>query len=73
MNLIKSSDDLITRLYHVLVLRDPEPQGLQFWTNVYTELIANGVSHTESVMKILSDMTTSSEFADLSARIGVNP
>ena len=73
MNLIKSPDDLITRLYHVLVLRDPEPQGLQFWTNVYTELIANGVSHTESVMKILSDMTTSSEFADLSARIGVNP
>lgn len=73
MNLIKLPEDLITRLYNVLVLRDPEPQGLQFWTNVYNELIANGVSHTESVMKILGDMTTSSEFADLSARIGVNP
>lgn len=73
MDLVKSPQELVTRLYNVLVLRDPEPQGLQFWVNVYNELIANGVSHTESVTKILSDMTTSNEFADLAARIGVNP
>lgn len=73
MNLINSPQDLITRLYNVLVLRDPEPQGLQFWTAVYNELVGNGVSHMEATMKILSDMTTSNEFSSLAEKIGVNP
>lgn len=73
MGLVNSPQDLVTRLYQVLVLRDPEPQGLQFWTNVYNELIANGVSHVESTMKILTDMTTSTEFSNLAERLGVNP
>ena len=73
MNLINSPQDLITRLYQVLVLRDPEPQGLQFWTSVYNELVSNGVSHMEATMKILSDMTTSNEFSNLAEKIGVNP
>ena len=73
MNLINSPQDLITRLYQVLVLRDPEPQGLQFWTAVYNELVSNGVSHMEATMKILSDMTTSNEFSNLAQKIGVNP
>lgn len=73
MNLINSPQDLITRLYQVLVLRDPEPQGLQFWTSVYNELVSNGVSHMEATMKILSDMTTSNEFSRLAEKIGVNP
>lgn len=73
MNLVNSPQDLITRLYNVLVLRDPEPEGLQFWTSVYNQLVSNGVSHKESTIKILIDMTTSSEFANLAGRLGVNP
>ncbi len=73
MNLINSPQDLITRLYNVLVLRNPEPQGLQFWTAVYSELISKGVSHSEATLKILIDMTTSDEFANLAERLGVNP
>ncbi len=73
MSLINSPSDLITRLYGVLVLRDPDPQGMQFWTSVYNGLIEKGVSHTEATMKILTDMTTSSEFSNLAERLGVNP
>lgn len=73
MSLINSPQDLVTRLYNVLVLRNPDPQGMQFWTYLYNELIKNGVSHTEAVLKILVDMTSSSEFANLAARLKVNP
>ena len=73
MNLINSPQDLVTRLYQVLVLRSPEPQGLQFWTLVYNDLIANGVSHNEAISKIIVDMTTNTEFLNLAERLGVNP
>lgn len=73
MSLINSPQDLVTRLYQVLVLREPDPQGMQFWTSVYDSLIKQGVSHTEATMKILTDMTTSAEFSNLAGRLGVNP
>lgn len=73
MNIVNSPEDLVTRLYQVLVLRDPEPQGLQFWTNVYNGLVSKGVSHQEATLKILTDMTTSGEFSNLAERLGVNP
>lgn len=73
MSLVNSPDDLINRLYNVLVLRDPDAQGLQFWKSVYTQLTTSGVSHNEAVIKILSDMTTSSEFSMLAQKIGVSP
>lgn len=73
MSLINSPEELVTRLYQVLVLREPDPQGIQFWTSVYNNLVVNGVSHTEATMKILTDMTTSAEFSNLADRLGVNP
>ena len=73
MSLIKSPEDLITRLYNVLVLRNPEPQGMKFWTSVYNELIKSGVSHNETVLRILTDMTSSPEFSNLAERLRVNP
>lgn len=73
MSLIKSPEDLVTRLYNVLVLRNPDPQGMKFWTSVYNELIKNGVSHNEAVLKILTDMTSSPEFTNLAERLRVNP
>ena len=73
MNLVNSPQDLVTRLYNVLVLRDPDPKGLQFWTSVYNDLRGKGVSHNEVTLKILIDMTTSDEFSNLAERIRVNP
>lgn len=73
MNLANTPDQLITRLYNILIMRNPEPQGLQFWKKVYDELVSKGVSHEQATMKILTDMTTSNEFTNLAERLSVNP
>lgn len=73
MDKVNSPEDVITRLYLVLVDRNPDKQGLDFWTSVYNQLVKEGVSHKDAVYKLILQMTSSPEFSNLAKEIGVEP
>lgn len=58
----KTVDDKIKGLYRVIVNREPDDAGFEFWTNRYKELFAEENDDSSVLIKIANEMVNSDEF-----------
>ena len=60
-----TSDEIISELYDVVLLRNADEEGKTFWTNLLQEFISNGENFRDSVFEIVDRMREGNEYKEL--------
>lgn len=60
-----TSDEIISELYDVVLLRNADEEGKTFWINLLQEFISNGENFRDSVFEIVDRMRESNEYKEL--------
>ncbi|MDU3722173.1 MAG: DUF4214 domain-containing protein, partial [Clostridium celatum] len=72
-NLNFGAEDYVEKMYAVIVGREPDEEGFNYWVNMYNDYINNkGISIGETRISILDIMINEAEFAIRCNNMGID-